>query len=333
MILVQNYFVAIFFCILCMICWGSWGNMQKLAAKEWSFELFYWDMTIGLFLTSTVAALTLGQFGSDGPAFIDNIAQANAQSVGYAIAGGIVWNLGTLLLTAAMAVAGMSVGFPLGGGLAWIGGILVNYFSGSFPGNANELFIGLLFVVIAILTCGYAYKKLAAKEHTTPKKGFILSLCAGIVIMFFYNLVVKSFDPQFVSGGSGNLTPYTGVFFFGVGILISTPIFNTFAMRHPVQGTPTTYKQYMGGSSKTHIVGIIGGIIWMAGMVVSMMSAGAANPTISYAMSNAAPVAAMIWGIFIWKEFAAAPKGTNKLLALMFICFIIGLVLITMSNA
>ena len=45
-------------------------------------------------------------------------------------------------------------------------------------------------------------------------------------------------------------------------------------------------------------------------MVISFMGAGAANPAISYALSHAAPVVAMIWGVFVWKEFKDAPKGT-----------------------
>ncbi|UCG28449.1 MAG: multidrug DMT transporter permease, partial [Bacteroidales bacterium] len=87
------------------------------------------------------------------------------------------------------------------------------------------------------------------------------------------------------------------------------------------------------GSLGTHLTGILGGLIWMTGMVVSFMSAGASNPAISYALSNAAPVVAILWGVFIWKEFRDAPKGTNAILATMFILFLIGLVLITLSNA
>jgi len=33
-----------------MICWGSWGNTQKLASKNWRYELYYWDYTIGILL-------------------------------------------------------------------------------------------------------------------------------------------------------------------------------------------------------------------------------------------------------------------------------------------
>ena len=67
-------------------------------------------------------------------------------------------------------------------------------------------------------------------------------------------------------------------------------------------------------------------------VLISFMGAGAANPAISYALSNAAPVVAMIWGVFVWKEFKDAPQGTHKLIAAMFALFIIGLISITLSN-
>jgi glucose uptake protein len=308
-----------------------------VAAKNWNFELFYWDMTIGLFLTALLGALTLGSFGSDGDSFFQNLANTDFRSVGFAILGGVVWNLGTILLTAAMAVAGMSVGFPIGGGLAWIGGIVFNYllisFSGEpYPGNSLLLWIGVVAIVIAILLCGQAYKYLSKKESNDPKKGILLSVLAGLVIMFFYGLVVKSLDPLYVTGGSGKLTPYTGVFFFGVGILLSTPLFNTFAMRHPVEGGRVTMKDYFSGDARTHLLGVLGGFIWMSGMVISFMGAGKANPAIAYALSNAAPVVAMIWGVFVWKEFKNAPRGTNRLITSMFTLFIAGLVVITLSN-
>ena len=124
MILINSYFGALMCCIYCCLCWGSWANTQKLvAARQWSFELFYWDFTFGLFLTAALGALTLGSMGTDGISFFQNLEQLNDNSVLYALLGGIVWNFGNIFLTAAIAVAGMSVGFPIGGGLAWIGGI------------------------------------------------------------------------------------------------------------------------------------------------------------------------------------------------------------------
>ena len=50
MFIIQDYFIAILFCFVTMLCWGSWGNTQKLAAKTWRYEFFYWDYVLGLLL-------------------------------------------------------------------------------------------------------------------------------------------------------------------------------------------------------------------------------------------------------------------------------------------
>ena len=339
MILIENYGLAIFCFVLTMICWGSWANTQKLAAKTWRFELFYFDLAIGLLLTAVIAAFTVGSFGNVGRPFLEDLAQADSSSLLYALLGGIIWNFGNLLLVAAIAVAGMSVGFPIGGGLAWVLGILVNVMlvvldKGAIAGNAFLLFLGVAFLILAIFVCMVSYQRqMKAKgEFKSSKKGIWLSIGAGVTIAFFYGLVVKSLDNNFVIGGTGTLTPFTGVFMFALGAFLTTPIFNWYAMRHPVQGEPVAFKDYLKGSLSTHMTGVLGGVIWMTGMVLSFMAAGAANPAISYALSNAAPVVAILWGVLIWKEFKGAPKGTNTLLVIMFTLFLAGLVAITLSN-
>ncbi|MBD5266178.1 MAG: GRP family sugar transporter [Duncaniella sp.] len=333
MILVHNYILAIICCCICCICWGSWANTQKLVATpKWRFELFYWDFTWGVFLTAALGALLLG-----GPVFIDNLTHLDLGSAGCAMLGGIVWNFANIFLTAAIAIAGMSVGFPIGGGLGWIGGIIFNYLlvilaGHTYPGNQALLWIGVAIIIVAIYLCAKAYGNLTSTRKQTPTKGIVLAVISGIGLIFFYGLVVKSLDPMYVNGGTGTLAPYTGVFFFALGVLISTPIFNTFVMHHPFDGPKLTFKDYLAGSSRTHLIGMLGGLIWMGGMVISFMGSGAANPAISYALSNAAPIVAMIWGVWIWKEFKGAPKGTYPLIGAMFLLFIVGLVLITMSN-
>jgi glucose uptake protein len=41
---------------------------------------------------------------------------------------------------------------------------------------------------------------------------------------------------------------------------------------------------------------------------------------------------AALWGVFIWKEFKAAPAGTNKLLGLMFVFYFVGLGLVVAAK-
>ena len=338
MFLIENYGLAIFAYVFCMLCWGSWSNTQKLAEKNWRFELFYWDFIIGLVLTAFVWGITAGSFGSHGNPFLADLKQADGQSIFYAMMGGIIWNLGNLVFVAAIALAGMSVAFPIGGGIGWIGGIIFNYIievgggSQIAPLPKLMLWSGVVVVFVAIALSMVAYNKKSVQQKKPSAKGIILSVLSGAGFAFFYGFVVKSLDPSFVDGGQGNLGPYSGSFFFTVGAFVATLILNPFIMRRPVEGEPVTFKQYFSGNLKTHSTGVLGGVIWASGLVVSFMAVGSGNPAVSYALSNAAPVVAILWGVFVWKEFKDAPKGTNTILSIMFLLFLIGLVVITTSK-
>ena len=67
-------------------------------------------------------------------------------------------------------------------------------------------------------------------------------------------------------------------------------------------------------------------------MSFSIIASGAAGFAISYGLGQGATMVAAFWGVFIWKEFKDAPKGTNKLLGLMFSFFIVGLTLIILAR-
>ncbi|MBD0279122.1 MAG: multidrug DMT transporter permease, partial [Flavisolibacter sp.] len=77
-----------------------------------------------------------------------------------------------------------------------------------------------------------------------------------------------------------------------------------------------------------HLVGILGGLIWGLGNSLNIIAAGKAGPAISYGLGQGATLVAAMWGVFIWKEFQDAPKGTNTLISLMFLFFVVGLGLI-----
>ena len=88
MYIVQDYSLAVIFCVVTMLCWGSWGNTQKLASKTWRYEFFYWDYVIGVLLFSLISGFTLGSIGTEGRSFLPDLAQANLASLGSAFLGG-----------------------------------------------------------------------------------------------------------------------------------------------------------------------------------------------------------------------------------------------------
>ena len=314
-----------------MLCWGSWANTQKLAEKSWRFEVFYWDYVIGILLLSVVFAFTLGSTGGQGRSFLTDLQQADNTSIQTALLGGVIFNLANILLIAAISIAGMSVAFPVGIGIALIWGVIDNYLKEP-SGNPTLIFSGVVLIAIGIVVNALAYKKLTGSEQKVSSKGLIISIIAGILMAQFYGFVVDGMIKNFSVPEVGKLTPYSAIVIFSIGILVSNFLFNTILMRKPVQGTPVSYADYFNGNFKSHMTGILGGIVWCIGMSFSIIASDKAGPAISYGLGQGAVLVAAIWGVFIWKEFKTAPKGTNALLYVMFICFFVGLSLLVYSK-
>ncbi len=327
MFILDSYPMAVIFCVITMLCWGSWANTQKLAAKNWRFELFYWDYVIGILVLTLIFAFTLGSHGTEGRSFAADVSQAGKDNIISALLGGTVFNAANILLVAAIAIAGMSVAFPVGIGIALVLGVLVNYIDAP-QGNATILFAGVALIAIAIVLNARAYKKMSSGNASPSTKGLTLSIAAGLLMGFFYRFVAKAMFANFTMPEPGKLSPYTAMVFFAIGILLSNIVFNTYIMRKPFVGEPVNFGQYFKGGFRNHLTGILGGIIWCVGMSFSIIASGKAGAAISYGLGQGATVVAAIWGIFIWKEFKNAPKGTSALLNIMLLLYVAGIALI-----
>ncbi len=327
MFIVQDYSIAVLFCIITMLCWGSWANTQKTVADSWRFELFYWDYVIGIILFSFLLAVTLGSVGEGGRPFFEDLRQASSPNLTSAFLGGVIFNLANILLVAAIAIAGMSVAFPVGIGLALTIGVIANYIQ-SPVGDQTILFGGVALIVVAIVLNAYAYQRTMKSSAGVSTKGLVLSIVAGSLMGLFYKYVAASMYPDFNVPEAGKLGPYAAVFIFALGIGASNFIFNAVIMARPFEGTPVTYRQYFKGTSRQHLMGILGGAIWCLGMSFSIIASGKAGPAISYGLGQGATIVAALWGIYVWKEFRQAPKGVNTVLHLMLATYVIGLALI-----
>jgi glucose uptake protein len=332
MFIVNSYFLAVILCVITMLCWGSWANTMNLKPKTWPNPLFYWDYCLGIVLFTLLLGLTLGSTGSDGRSFIADLSQASGKSLISAFLGGVVFNLSNLLWVAAAAVAGMAVAFPIAVGLALVIGVIMNYIAES-KGDPVMLFTGVGLVVLAVVINALAYRTVPVKHKGDTQKGVILSILAGIIMGFFYFFVARAVSLDFKNPAPGLMTPYSAVFIFSIGCYISGFIWNTYFMYKPVEGIPSTYKDYFTKAKPgVHLIGILGGAIWAMGLSFSIIAAEQAGPAISYSLGQGATMVGAAWGVFVWKEFREAPKSTNWLLLLMFLCFISGLVIITLAK-
>jgi glucose uptake protein len=342
MILPQTYAVTIFLMVFSMLCLGSWAITYK--ASGWRFELYYFDFSFGLLVAAAILAFTVGSMGFDGFTFLDDMLHAGKRQWFYAFTAGVLFNLANMLLMAAIAVAGMTVAFPVSAGLALIAGVVIGRFQKP-TGNPVMEFAGCLLVFIAILVAGTAYrfiseirheaKARAGKSKSTKRpvavKGVVISLLSGALMAACYPLLAKAKE------GEAGLGPYSVAMIFAGGAFLSTFVFNLFFMNLPIEGDPVDFMEYFQSSPRAHGLAMLGGVIWCLGLVAGFVAASAESvrivPSLTYGLSQAPALIAILWGALVWREFKDGDARTKSLVALMFILFTVGVTLVSLAQA
>ena len=316
----ETYIIALFFMVLSMLCWGSWANTVKLC-PQYRFQLFYWDYVLGLVVGIFVWGLTLGSIGNTGRQFIMDVSHASEPSILWAVLGGIIFNVANLLLVAAIEIAGLAVAFPVGIGLALVVGAVSSYIL-SPRGNPFLLFGGIALVVAAIVCDALAYRMREREHQAMSRRGLAISMVAGLLMGSFYPFVSHAMSLPHAPG------PYATSFYFVVGVALCAIPFNYVLMRKPLDGQPpVAMRRYFQASSRWHVWGILGGVIWCTGTVFNFVASRAhvVGPAVSYSIGQGATMISAVWGVFVWREFAGAAPLAKKLLALMFFLFVLGL--------
>ena len=322
----ESYPLVLSMMIVSMLCWGSWANTMKLC-PGYRFQLFYWDYVLGLLAGALLWGFTLGTMGSQGSAFLADLQQTSAPHIVLALIGGILFNIANLLLVAAIEIAGLAVAFPVGIGLALVVGAISSYIL-SPNGNPVMLFGGIALVVAAIVFDAIAYRLRETERRSLSVRGVVISLIAGLLMGSFYPFVSRAMT------GPGAGGPYAITLIFVVGVLICAIPFNFLLMRKPLDGSaPLAFTEYLSARGSWHLWGILGGAIWCTGAIFNFVSsrAHAVGPAVSYSIGQGATMISAAWGVFVWKEFAGAPRRSKIFLAWMFILFLGGLSAIALA--
>jgi glucose uptake protein len=332
---------ALILLILSILCLGSWVNTQKLLGK-WRFELFYYDYSFGALACAVLAAFTLGSLDSQELTFQDNLLIASRHAMAYAAGAGIIFNLGNMLLLAAVQVSGMTVAFLISFGLALAGSAFGSYFE-TPPINVTLLLSGVALALAVVVVAGLAHalflearadvKKPSSRPPQTPSAalGITLSVLSGILI----SLSIPLMDGA--RAGEAGVGPYGAALLFGGGLFLSTLLFSPFFMNFPVFGAPVEIRGYFMGGKKQHLLGFLGGVIWMTGTIAAFV-AGSGPPatqpdrSLSNAVPQAAALAAAIWGVLAWREFQGATQRVKVLLTTALVLFAGGTALVAVAQ-
>lgn len=359
MILAQNPIQALIIMLIGMLCWGLWASLHKLAGK-WRYELFYFDVAVGLLVTAAVASLTLGTLGFDGFSLEDDLAHAGHRQWLIAFAAGAIFNLANMIMMGAVVVAGLSVAVPLGLGVSLMIGIGIRLITNP-PGSPLLMFVGAACLLIAVVIIGVAYtfhvssrvdqlvkegkvqttgstpgygKAMIVSTHApSAAKGLLLAIVAGALMWIMFPLINKA------RVGDFGLGPYGLTVMFSLGVVATTFMFNLFFINLPVDGEPIELLSYFQGGIGVHLLGFGSGIMLCAGILAYFVVQGGApetqlKPLTSYAIQQGAVLVAAIVGIFGWKDFRDAEPRVRAMVWSFLLLFALGLgVLVTAGKA
>ncbi|MGA7886088.1 MAG: GRP family sugar transporter [Acidobacteriaceae bacterium] len=315
-----TFHAALLMTITSTICWGSFANTFK-GTKNYRFELYYWDYAFGILLAALLLAFTLGSHGGGPTAFLANLHAADGINLFYAALGGFIFNIANTLLVAGIEIVGLAVAFPVSIGIALVEGVVLSY-ALQPRGSAWLLGAGIAMAVVALLLIGKAYGALRAGSAAVSSRGVIVCVISGLLMGIFAPFVTRAMTR------GATLTPYTTAVFLTLGALICCFVFNPILMRRPIVGTPVTGAEYFRAPASYHALGLLGGGIWGLGTVFNFVAASLVGVAISYAIGQASPMVACLWGVFAWKEFRGANARAKGYLAAMFAAYLLALVLI-----
>lgn len=300
--------------IFSAVFWGSWANTYK-GTRQYPFELFYWDYIVGVVVCSLGFAFTAGSSGHVGESFLVNVQAADIGNIVAALVGGFIFNIANLLLVAGIALAGLAVAFPIAIGIAVVEGVVLSY-ALQPKGSAAFLAMGVALACAAIIFDAFAYRRLQKNAPAVSRKAIVVNVVSGLLMGAFAPFVTKSLT------AGHPLTPYSVAVFFSLGAFLCCFVINPYLMKHPLLGEPVSFSGFWKASTKDHLLGLFGGIVWGFGGCFNFIAAGFVGVPISYAIGQSAPMIAALWGVLVWKEFRSADKKAWAYLTLMFVTYI-----------
>jgi len=351
MTLPTTYVAGALLLIFSMLCWSSWANTLKLAGR-WRFELYSYDLSVGVAVCVAILAFTFGSLNANELTFQENFLIVSYRKMVYCAGAGMVFNLGNMLLLGAMSIAGLAVSFPISFGVAAIVTAIWN-FALNPQGNAILVLGGAVLVAAAIVVNIFAYtthvdlqaeelKKAALQidprvkkskpkiKPPGPARAVTLSVISGILMGIFSPVMEMGRE------GDNGVGPYGAALLFAAGVLVSTFLYTPFFLNFPVAGTPIQFTDYFRGTARQHLLGLLGGGLLALGATAGFV--GATTPAsvkigsaLGYTALHAGAVIAALWGLFAWHEFKGANERIRLLLAVMLVLFLAGLGMVSIA--
>jgi len=325
--------------VISLICWGTWANTLKLAGK-WRFELYYYDFALGFALLAVVAAFTAGSLSSSELTFQENFLVAGYRNIAYVLAAGVVFNLGNMLLTATVSVAGMALAFSVTAAVALTVATARALIFDS-PSGMLVALVGVILLLATVVLAVYAYSTfLNSRADAVKQSGRRPTQASGaglpVALGTAAGVALGLFRPLLDLGrvGDNGVAPYGQALIFAASILGSTILLAPFFFNFPVAGAPIKFSDYFAGTRKQHALGLLGGILAGVAFLTGMLAVAALRKAmgLNYGLSEAGPVLAVLCGLWLWGEFKGAGERPRLLSIVTLILLAAGIALLAVSQ-
>ena len=318
MLIVESYALAVALCVVTMLCWGSWANTQKLASKEWRFQLFYWDYSHRRAAAGAGPRLHPGQHRRRRPRLPrrprPGARAATSASRSSAASSSTSSNI---LLVAAIDIAGHGGGLPGRHRPRARAGRRSRTTWRRRSATRVLLFAGVAGVVLAIMSRPPPTGGCRTRGSRTSGKGIVLSVVAGMLMGTFYRFVAAAMSSRLHGNlEAGKLGPYTASSSSPLGLLVSSFLLNTIVMCSRSSATPVPLGDYFTkGTPRLHLVGILGGMIWNLGMSLQHHRLGRRGVRDLVRSRPGRDDGRRVVGRVHLEGVPSAPAGTSRLLA------------------
>lgn len=158
-----------------------------------------------------------------------------------------------------------------------------------------------------------------------PRKRKVRKSLRGIVAAIIGGAALGLFGPILNNCMPGDLGlgPYGGMLLFGIGVLISTIVYDFYFLNITIDGSPLTFGAYLRGNLSQHLLGFAAGVLCVGGLLAAALAIAApATADVSLFLQLFLPLLsvplAFAFGITVWKEFAT--HSNLRVPALVGIC-------------
>lgn len=332
MVFPQTFTAVLLVAIAAFLLSTAWALLVKPAGK-WRFEFLGIDFGLGVLLGAAVISFTFGTMGEE-ITFFDNLMIMRKSSIGFLIGFGAFLNLSVFLLLGAISLGGVAVTFLTGLTIAAVTSAIGMHLVQPLM-SPVYLIIGCLLLLAATGITAMAHadrvrqretdllqKAVAAGikgklPRTSPAKVLILAVIGGLLAGLAQPIALLLQSRDEIGFGA-----YSMGALFAAAFVIATPFLSLFFMNLPVQGEALSFGTWFSGSRKQHLMGLLSGALWFAGLTALLLAATATpaagmSRSLAFAVTRGSIVLGGIIGIFVNSELIYPGSRKQALIALV----------------